>query len=79
MNLFNHLNKIEKLHTLIIEKQTGSSIQCANLLGIKRTSLYVLIDELSSLHFPVAYSRKHQSFYYRKESKLMTGAKLETV
>ncbi|MDD3320435.1 MAG: hypothetical protein PHS59_03230 [Paludibacter sp.] len=66
MNLLQNLNSVEKLHSLILEKKTGSPKALAKQLGICRATLYVLLDDLSSLNLPVAYSRKYETFYYKK-------------
>jgi len=47
MNLLQNVQCIERLHTLILQKKTGTPKELANLLGISRTSLYILIDEFN--------------------------------
>ena len=69
MNFIKNINRVEKLHTLILNEKTGSPKELAESLGISRATLYILIDELGSLNMPVAYSRKHETFYYEKEVK----------
>jgi hypothetical protein len=72
MNILKDINCVEKLHTLILQKKTGSPIALAQTLGISRVMLHILIDELSSLNMPVSYSRKYETFYYETEVKLNT-------
>ena len=57
-------NRMEKLHALIREKKTGSPKKLAERLGVNRTMLYLLIDELSSITVAIGYSRKFETFYY---------------
>jgi hypothetical protein len=79
MNLIRNISRVEKLHSLILQEKTGSPKQLADQLGICRASLYVLIDELNALNMPVAYSRKHETFYYEKEVKLTVAFKVEII
>ncbi len=43
--------------------------QMAKRLGISRSCLYNLIEELRVFQIPILYSRKIESFYYEKEVK----------
>lgn len=70
MNILQNFNRVEKLHKLIQQKKTGSPKELAQRLGISRSGLYILIDELATLNMPVAYSRKYETFYYYKELEL---------
>jgi len=70
MNFLQNVNRMEKLHTLILQRKTGTTQELAEQLGISRTSLYVLIDEFHALNLPVSYSRKYETFFYEREVKL---------
>jgi len=52
-------NRMEKLHALILERKTGSPKELAEVLGVNRAMLYILIDEISALTVSVAHSRKY--------------------
>jgi hypothetical protein len=69
MNFIRNINCVEKLHTLILQEKTGSPKELARQLGINRVTLYVLIEELGELNMPVIYSRKYQTFQYKKITK----------
>ena len=69
MNFLQNVGTMEKLHTLILQKKTGTSKELAKQLGISRASLYILIDELNDLNLHVAYSRKLETFYYESDTK----------
>jgi len=79
MNFIKKINRVEKLHTLILNEKTGSPKELAESLGISRATLYVLIDELNSLNMPVSYSRKYETFYYEQEVKLTLSFKVEVI
>ncbi|MDD4971352.1 MAG: hypothetical protein PHT07_18130 [Paludibacter sp.] len=79
MNFLQNVNRIERLHTLILQKKTGNPKELAERLGISRASLYILIDEFNSLNLPVSYSRKLETFYYEREVKLTLSFKVELI
>ncbi|HEY6914690.1 MAG TPA: HTH domain-containing protein [Paludibacter sp.] len=79
MNFIKNINRVEKLHSLILKEKTGTPKELAESLGISRATLYVLIDELNSLNMQVNYSRKHETFYYEQEVKLTLSFKVETI
>lgn len=66
MSEFKKFEQMEKLHALILQQKTGTPTQLAKKLGIKRTNLYILMDELNSLNLPTRYSRKFETFMYEK-------------
>ena len=70
MNFIKNINCVERLHALILQEKTGSPKELARQLGIDRVTLYVLIEELGALNMPVVYSRKYQTFQYKKISNV---------
>lgn len=64
MNLLQNADKVEMLHKLILERKTGTPKQLAAKLGVCRTCLFILIDDLAELNRPVHYSRKYETYYY---------------
>ncbi|MCL1943560.1 MAG: helix-turn-helix domain-containing protein [Candidatus Azobacteroides sp.] len=68
--IFETLEKLEILHTLIKQRCTGSPGCLAKRLNISRSSLYDLLDELKSRDVPIAYSRSRRSFYYTGEFEM---------
>ncbi|MDR3651386.1 MAG: HTH domain-containing protein [Paludibacter sp.] len=70
MNFIKNMNRVEKLHELILQQKTGNPKELSQRLGISRATLYVLIDELNALNLQVAYSRKYETFYYEWRKNL---------
>jgi len=70
MNIFNTIERINRLHCLIKTGATGNPEMLAKRLGISRASLYNLLEELKSIKAPITYSRTHESFLYTKEFNL---------
>ena len=54
------------MHQLIQTEKTGNPNMLANRLGISRSTLYRILDELKSYDAPIEYSRKRETFYYSK-------------
>ena len=69
MNLSQTIERLQVLHALILQKKTGTPEQLAKRLGVSRSCLYNLIEELRVFQMPILYSRKIESFYYEKEVK----------
>jgi len=66
MNIFNTIERINRLHVLIKTGRTGNPETLAKRLGISRASLYNLLEELKSVKAPITYSRTLESFLYTK-------------
>jgi len=64
MKLFKYLDRINLIHKLLKSSNTGTPEELAARLGISRTSLYELIDELRYHNAPIAYSKSAKTFYY---------------
>jgi predicted DNA-binding transcriptional regulator YafY len=54
------------MNRLIKHRATGSPGEFARLLGISRTRLYEMIDELKSQDVPIAYDKSANTFYYEQ-------------
>jgi predicted DNA-binding transcriptional regulator YafY len=66
MKVFEYLDRISMMHKLVLRQKTGTPEEFANQLGVSRTSLYEMIDELRSRGVPLAYSKSAKTFFYRQ-------------
>jgi predicted DNA-binding transcriptional regulator YafY len=66
MKVFEYLDRITLAHKLVSRQKTGTPEEFARQLGVSRTSLYELIDELRSHGAPIAYSKSAKTFFYRQ-------------
>ncbi|MDD3077939.1 MAG: HTH domain-containing protein [Paludibacter sp.] len=66
MNVFKDFTCLQRLHELVLLEKTGTPQQLAKRLGISRATLYVMIDQLKSIDMEIVYSRKTQTFCYKK-------------
>ncbi len=79
MNFQQTFERIEMLHTLIAQKKTGAPDVIAKRLGISRSCLYLMIDELNAMNMRVNYSRKQQTFYYPHKVELILSFKVNNI
>ena len=73
------IERLQLLHELISQNKTGTPEQLANRLGVSRSYLYVMIDELRLLNLHISYSRKNKSFYYEKVVDVEFVLKIRTL
>jgi len=66
MKVFEYLDRISMMHKLVSRQVTGTPEEFARQLGVSRTSLYELLDELRSRGAPIVYSKSAKTFFYRQ-------------
>ena len=76
MKVFEYLDRISMMHKLVSRQKTGTPEEFANQLGVSRTSLYELIDELRSRGVPIAYSKSAKTFFYRQPYDIAVSCSL---
>lgn len=77
MKIFEYLDRISHAHKLVSTGETGTPDEFARNLGVSRTSLYELIDELRSRGAPIVYSKSARTFYYEEPYDIMIICKLQ--
>ena len=70
MELFNHLQMLDRLDGLIHRRATGTPEQLAVRLEICERTVYRLISDLKDLGFPVAYDKNAHTYYYKAPVKM---------
>ena len=70
MKYIKHIERLQKLNKLIEQQRTGSPTELANRLGISRSKMYEILDEIRSLGKRIKYDRSLESFYYTDHAKL---------
>ena len=71
MNIAKQKNRLERIDFLLRQKNTGTSFEFAEKIGIGRTTLMDIIDELRSLGFPIEYNYTKKSYEYAQEGRLV--------
>ncbi len=64
MKIFEYLDRISRMHRMLIRQRTGTPSEFASQLGVSRTTLYEMIDELKSRGAPISYSKASYTFFY---------------
>lgn len=64
MKVFEYLDRISRMHKLVSRQRTGTPAEFASQLGVSRTTLYEMIDELRSRGAPISYSKSRRTFFY---------------
>ena len=77
MKLFEYLDRISMMHKLVSRQKTGTPEELAQRLGVSRTSLYELIDELRSRGAPISYSKSSKTFFYRQPYEIAVTCTLK--
>lgn len=66
MKAIHYLERIERIHKLVSQECTGNPIEFARRLGISRTRLYEILDDLKLEGAPIVYSKSCRTFYYKE-------------
>lgn len=77
MKLFEFIDRLQTIHKQVEQQKTGTPEEFAKRLGIKRSTLYSIIEELKSKDIPIAYSRQLRSFYYERPITFNIGYSIE--
>ena len=77
MKVFEYLDTISMAHKLVSAGITGTPDEFARCLGVSRTSLYELLDELKSRGAPIQYSKTSKTFYYKQPYDIMITCSLQ--
>jgi len=70
MDLQKQIERLKKVHKLILEEKTGNRNQFADKLRVSENQLYSVITTLKEFDAPIKYSKKLNSFYYTKPFEL---------
>ena len=70
MQLFEILDRMQRMDDRIRRRCTGSPEEFARQLKWSRATLYRHLDRLRSLGAEIEYSRERRSFYYANDFRL---------
>ena len=71
MNITKQKNRLEKIDLLLRQKNTGTSYEFAQKIGVSRTTLMDIIDELRSIGFPIIYNYAKRNYEYERDGQLI--------
>ena len=64
MKFLSYIERLNRMNRLLQKRATGTPSEFATLLGVSRTRLYEIIDELKSYGAPIIYNKDANSFQY---------------
>lgn len=79
MKIFQYLDRIDLMHKLLKNSNTGTPEEFAQQLGISRSTLYELIDEFKSRKAPIRYSKSAKTFYYKEPFEIIITCNFRTL
>jgi len=76
MKVFEYLERISRMHRMLNRQATGTPAEFARQLGVSRTTLYEMIDELKSRGAPISYSKSSCTFFYTEPFEINVSCSL---
>lgn len=64
MNFIDDLKRLQKIHQLISNQNTGSPDELADAICVSRSELYYILRELKKMGAKISYNRCKHTFYY---------------
>lgn len=67
------LERLQQLHKLIANENTGTPKELANLLQISPRSVHLLVEQLKDYNANICYSRSRKTYYYGDDFDLQVS------
>ncbi|WP_339663547.1 DNA-binding protein [uncultured Polaribacter sp.] len=64
------IERLQQLHKLIINENTGSPKELALLMSISERSIHLLLEQLKDYNANICYSRSRKTYYYCEDFDL---------
>lgn len=66
MKFLCYVERLNRMNQLLKSRTTGTPSEFARYIGVSRTRLYEMIDEMRSYGAPISYSKAAKTFYYEQ-------------
>ena len=70
MNPFDTIDRLYKIHQLILHENTGTPDEFAEQFHLNRRQIYNIINQLKDYGADIRFSRTKRTFYYVSEFKI---------
>lgn len=70
MRNFKTLERLQQLHNLILNENTGTPAELAELMNISDRSVHSLIEYLKEYEANICYCRKRKTYYYKEDFQI---------
>lgn len=67
------LERLQQLHNLIVNENTGTPEELSKLLRISKRSVHSLIKELKNYEANICYSKSRKTYYYCNDFDLQVS------
>lgn len=64
------LERLQQLHALIVNENTGAPKELASLMQISERSVHLLLEQLKDYNADICYSRSRKTYYYCNDFEL---------
>jgi len=64
--LFEQIDRVILFNKLVKAQRTGTPVELATRLGLKRSGFFKFLEELKEREVPIAYSKSICSYYYTR-------------
>ncbi len=64
MKFLCYIDRVNLMNRLIQKRATGTPEDFAGILGVSRTRLYEMLEEIKSYNAPIAYDKTAKTFFY---------------
>ena len=75
MQLFDTIERLERIHKLIQREATGSPEEFAGRLNLKKRQLYNILEEFRDYGACIKYNRMRATFYYDNDFEILVKIK----
>ena len=79
MNSIRQIERMRKVHHLILQAKTGSPTALAERLHISERQLYNVLDRLKEIGAPVNFNRKTNTYYYNQHFDLIVNVSVQVL
>lgn len=73
MKFLCYIDRVNRMNRLLQRRATGNPSEFARQLGVSRSRLYEMLDELRSYGAPIAYSKTVRTFYYEEPFEIQVS------
>jgi hypothetical protein len=79
MLIFETIERIRRIHELILRKATGNPDKFAEKLHLKRRQLQNILDEFRDYGARIAYDRMAETYYYENDFEILIKISIDSL
>ncbi len=79
MNIIRKTKQLKRLAELLEKENTGNSFAFAKKVGVSRTHLFELLEDLKGMEIHVKFDRKKGSFLYTGSKRLLVKNPIQII